>query len=114
MEMTLREKFLASLGDADPIAALRDGQIGNGHLLQGPNGMVPLLYADYVASGRSLTQIENFIAKEVLPFYGNSHTEASFCGRVMTRMREEARTIIAAHVAATSDCHAIFAGGGAT
>ncbi|MFC3205411.1 aminotransferase class V-fold PLP-dependent enzyme [Aquamicrobium soli] len=112
--MSLRDKFLASLGEADPIASLREGQIGNGLLLEGRNGIVPLLYADYVASGRALSQIESFVASEVLPFYGNSHTEASLCGRMMTRMREEARAIIAAHVKAAADCHVIFAGGGAT
>ncbi len=49
----------------------------------------------YVASGRTLMQIEQFMLEEVLPYYANSHTEASYCGGMMTRLRREARAVIA-------------------
>ena len=39
-------------------------------------------------------QVEHFVLEEVLPYYANSHTEASYCGGLMTRLRREARAVI--------------------
>ena len=36
-------------------------------------------------------QVERFILEQVLPYYANSHTEASYCGGFITRLRREAR-----------------------
>ncbi|MGR3289830.1 MAG: aminotransferase class V-fold PLP-dependent enzyme, partial [Paracoccaceae bacterium] len=59
-------------------------------------------------------QIEDFVATQVLPYYANSHTEGSFCGGYMTRMREDARTEISRLTNAGDGCTVIFAGSGAT
>jgi selenocysteine lyase/cysteine desulfurase len=91
---TALEDFSASLATPDVIAQLRGGVIGEGAAFDSPFGVQKLLYADYVASGRALRQIETFVMERVLPFYANSHTEASYCGGMMTRMRREARAII--------------------
>ena len=109
-------RFEAGLrAPADPIAALRDGQIGKNITIPTPTGPKRMIYADYIASGRPLEQVEAFVAQEVLPFYANSHTQDSYCGAVMTQMREEARAVIAAHCGATEEDHAvIFSGSGAT
>ncbi len=96
------------------IAALQAGLIGRDMAIETPFGPKPLLYADYVASGRALRQVEDFVMTEVLPFYANSHTEASHCGETMTRMRTEARAVIAELTRAGPDCHVIFTGSGAT
>ncbi|MEJ2018996.1 MAG: aminotransferase class V-fold PLP-dependent enzyme, partial [Maritimibacter sp.] len=48
------DRFKASLDRADLIENLRDGMIGEGIEVPGPNGSHPLIYADYVASGRAL------------------------------------------------------------
>ena len=69
--------------------------IGDGAEIDGPFGPKPLIYADYVASGRALFPVENFIMQSVLPYYANSHTEASYCGAFCTRLRAEARAEIA-------------------
>jgi selenocysteine lyase/cysteine desulfurase len=108
--------FEAALrAEKDPVAALRAGLIGKGIAFDGRFGPRKLVYADYVASGRALEQVERFIMNEVLPFYANSHTEASHCGGVMTRMREDARKIILNKCHGDSATHAvIFAGSGAT
>jgi len=106
--------FKTALNVADPIAALREGLIGEGVMIPGLDGPVPLTYADYVASGRALRQVEDFIAAEVLPFYANSHTETSFCGARMTRLREAGRAEIARLTRAGDDCAVVFAGAGAT
>ena len=107
-------RFARSLAVPDVVAALRAGVIGEGVPVPGPFGEHPLLYADYVASGRALRQVENFVMEEVLPYYANSHTEASFCGASMTRMRREARAIIARLTGATDEHAVIFTGSGAT
>ncbi|MDE4134968.1 aminotransferase class V-fold PLP-dependent enzyme [Phaeobacter sp. QD34_3] len=88
--------------------------IGEGAMLPGPDGPKPLVYADYVASGRGLRQVEDFIVTEVLPYYANSHTEASYCGAHMTGLRRAARAEIARLTGATEEDAVIFAGSGAT
>ena len=111
--MTL-SKFRADIQAATRISDLRDGLIGENTLIPGLHGDVPLVYADYVASGRALRQVEDFVAQHVLPFYANSHTEASFCGSYMTRLRREARAEIARIVGARGSDTVIFTGSGAT
>ncbi|RVT85256.1 aminotransferase class V-fold PLP-dependent enzyme [Rhodobacteraceae bacterium CCMM004] len=97
-----------------PLDALRSGLIGNGAVFDGPFGPRRLLYADWIASGRALTQVEDFVRESVLPFYANSHSEASHCGRASTRLREAARAEIGRITGCGGDTHVIFAGSGAT
>ncbi|QCO55306.1 aminotransferase class V-fold PLP-dependent enzyme [Pseudorhodobacter turbinis] len=111
---TALQDFAASLRQDDIIQQLRDGVIGEGAAFETPFGTQKLVYADYVASGRALRQVENFVMERVLPFYANSHTEASHCGGEMTRMRREARALIAAHCGADDSYATVFAGSGAT
>ncbi len=111
--MTLTH-FREGLSATTQSKSLRDGMIGEGISIPGLFGDVPLVYADYVASGRAMTQVETFVATHVLPFYANSHTEASFCGSYMTRLRREARAEIARLIGATEDDSVIFTGSGAT
>jgi len=77
-------------------------------------GEKPLIYADYTASGRSLSMIESHIRQHVLPWYANTHTETSFTGAQSTKLREEARQIIRKAVNACEDDKVIFCGSGAT
>ena len=66
---------------------IRSAIIGEGSVIPGPFGPRSLLYANYVASGRSLFFIEDAIRRHVLPYYGNTHTETSFTGRRSTQLR---------------------------
>ena len=93
---------------------LKDSIIGEGKRIPGLNGEVALVYADYVASGRAMQQVEEFVLNEVLPFYANSHTEASFCGSFVSRLRRDARSEIARLVGASDQDAVIFTGSGAT
>ncbi|MEP1328399.1 aminotransferase class V-fold PLP-dependent enzyme [Pseudophaeobacter sp.] len=106
--------FKKMLQKAAQDGSLAEGLIGEGAMIPGAEGPVPLVYADYVASGRAMQQVEDFIATQVLPYYANSHTEASFCGSYMTRLRREARAEIARITQAGADDTVIFAGSGAT
>lgn len=106
--------FAAQLDRPDLLGWLRAGLIGEGVPVPGPFGAHPLIYADYVASGRALEQVERFVMTDVLPYYANSHTEASFCGASMTQMRRAARATIARLTGADDDYAVIFAGSGAT
>lgn len=78
----------------DTLARLRGDVIGEDVHFEGPFGARRLVYADYTASGPALSCVERFVSEGVLPFYANSHTEASFCGSAMTRLRAEARAEI--------------------
>ena len=55
-------------------------QIGRHAPISTPLGVKPLVYADWTASARALAPVEAFLAREVLPAYGNTHTAASTCG----------------------------------
>lgn len=88
--------------------------VGGNAAIEGPYGPRPLVYADYVASGRALACVERFVFEQVLPYYANSHTEASYCGGFMTRLRREARAVVARCCGADEAHAVIFAGAGAT
>lgn len=110
----LLQRFRAEFESPQILDLLAEGLIGSDAVVDGPFGPKPLVYADYVASGRALMQVETFVLRQVLPFYANSHTEASYCGSMMTRLRREARATIAACCGADDRHAVIFAGSGAT
>lgn len=106
--------FAQALAAPDLIDRLRAGIIGEGMAFETPYGTRKLVYADYVASGRALRMIEDFVLESVLPIYANSHSESSFCGASITQMREAGRAAIAQICGADDDFATIFTGSGAT
>lgn len=107
----------AGLSSADRAALvhyIRDSVIGRDEVVDGPFGPKPVIYADYTASGRSLSFIEDYIRSVVLPLYANTHTESSGTGLQTSRFRDEARQIIAKCVGATHEHAILFCGSGST
>ena len=96
------------------ITYIRDSVIGKDDVVDGPFGPRRVTYADYTASGRSLSFIEDFIRDAVLPLYANTHTESSGTGLQTTHFREEARDIIRRCVGAGDEHAVVFCSSGAT
>jgi selenocysteine lyase/cysteine desulfurase len=96
------------------IESIRNSVIGRDEVVDGPFGPRKVTYADYTASGRSLTFIEDFIRDAVMPLYANTHTESSGTGLQTTRFREEARDIVRRCVGATDEHAVLFCGSGMT
>jgi selenocysteine lyase/cysteine desulfurase len=93
---------------------IRASVIGDDQVMPGPYGPRRVTYADYTASGRALSFLEEFIQDEVLPRYANTHTESSGTGLQTTRLREDARAIIRDAVGGDDETVVIFAGSGCT
>jgi selenocysteine lyase/cysteine desulfurase len=74
---------------------LRDSIIGTYEIFTGPYGERPLVYCDWTASGKCVSKVENYIAENVIPLYGNTHTTTSITGHQTTCFRHEARQIVA-------------------
>lgn len=77
-------------------ASIRAGLVGRHALFRTPFGArMPVVYADWTATGRAVSQIERYLSDEVLPLFGNTHTTTSITGAQTTCFRHEARQIIA-------------------
>ena len=96
------------------VERIRRSVIGDDVILDGPFGPCRLVYADYTASGRALSFIEDYIRERVLPWYANTHTEASATGLRTTALREEARRVIHRAVGGSDEDVVLFCGSGST
>jgi selenocysteine lyase/cysteine desulfurase len=93
---------------------LRAGVIGADARVRTPEGEKPLLYFDYIASGRFHRAVEDELNTRVLPYMANTHTETSTTGRLMTRYYERAFERIAAYVNADAGDVVLPVGSGST
>ena len=87
---------------------------GFDHKIKTPQGEKPLIYADWIASGRFYEGIESKIHDLICPIVANTHTETSYTGTVMTKAYQEAKNIIKNHVNANEKDVLLFSGSGMT
>ncbi|CAN6353124.1 unnamed protein product [Urochloa humidicola] len=114
---TLEEKSFVSTagaGEEEKVEWLRSQLIGKDVEFDTPFGRRVLTYADQTASGRSLRYIEDYIVNEVLPFYGNTHTEDSHVGMKTTRLVHKAARYVKRCMGAGAGDALLFCGAGTT
>lgn len=92
----------------------RDNIIGKDQTFDSPFGQKKIIYADWIASGRLYSPIENLLRKEIFPFVANTHTETSTTGASMSFALEKALDLIKEHVGGNADDVVISAGAGMT
>ena len=92
----------------------RENTIGRGRTFDFLYGEREIVYADWTASGRGYSHIEEHLQQEVIPFFANTHTQTTSTGSKMTRCYEEAKATIKNHVNAGKDDVLIFSGNGMT
>lgn len=92
----------------------RKNTIGSDLVFNTPYGPKKMIYADWIASGRLYKPIEEKLINEFGPFVGNTHTETSETGTLMTKAYHLAHKKIKQHVNAAKDDMIITAGFGMT
>ncbi|HFA51090.1 MAG TPA: aminotransferase class V-fold PLP-dependent enzyme [Bacteroidetes bacterium] len=95
-------------------STFRKNIIGTGRCFQTPFGEKEILYADWTASGRLYGPIEDLLQKEIAPFVGNTHTETSVTGSMMTLAYHQALNTIKQHVGASESDVIIASNSGMT
>ena len=110
---------ISSSNKGQIIRDLRESIIGTYEKFVSPYGDRPIIYADWTASGKCVKKVEDYIAENVIPLYGNTHTTTSITGHQTTCFRHEARQIVAEAVNAKITGRAavdvvVFTGNGTT
>jgi selenocysteine lyase/cysteine desulfurase len=95
-------------------APFRKNIIGIDARLPGGSGSLPLVYADWIASGRLYGPIEDRLRDLAYPYVANTHSESSAVGAAMTGAYHEAHRLIKQRVGADADDLVISFGAGMT
>jgi selenocysteine lyase/cysteine desulfurase len=109
MESTVEKTLLESY-----FKKYRNQIIGIDAAIQTPYGIKKIIYADWIASGRLYRPIEDVLVNEIGPMVGNTHSESSETGKLMTYAYHYAHRIIKDHVNANEDDVIITAATGMT
>jgi selenocysteine lyase/cysteine desulfurase len=97
----------------DFIEMTRKAVIGRNGMIKTPFGERKLTYADYTASGRGISFIEDYL-RDCLVTYANTHTEDDATGQISTERLHRAEQIIKGAVNGGNDYALIATGTGAT
>jgi selenocysteine lyase/cysteine desulfurase len=98
----------------DYFKVYRNNTVGYDQTFLSPYGEKRIVYADWIASGRLYYPIEKKITELFGPFVGNTHTESSITGTLMTLSYHKAHDIIKKHCNSGPDDVIITAGSGMT
>ncbi|KAL0484979.1 ttcA [Acrasis kona] len=83
-------------------------------MFKSPFGYRMVTYCDYVASGRALTFIEDYVRSQVLTMYANTHTSTSVTGYQSSLFRLESRQIVRNNTNCSKKDILLFTGSGST
>jgi selenocysteine lyase/cysteine desulfurase len=92
----------------------REQIIGQNQMFRSPFGQKKIIYADWTASGRAYQPIEDKLRQQIMPFIGNTHTDTTITGTLMSAAYDEAKQIIKRHVGADENDVLLFCGSGMT
>lgn len=95
-------------------SSFREHIIGIDQEFPTPYGMKKMIYADWIASGRLYRPIEHKLIEQVYPYCGNTHTETSITGTLMTDAYLESKRFIKSKVNASDEDVLLFEGSGMT
>ncbi|MFT5162486.1 MAG: selenocysteine lyase/cysteine desulfurase [Alteromonadaceae bacterium] len=95
-------------------SAYRNGIVGNDLTLPDGDTSIPVIYADWTASGRLYHPIEDYLLNELGPYVANTHTETTLTGSTMTKAYHDAQHCIKDHVNADDNDVIICGGAGMT
>jgi selenocysteine lyase/cysteine desulfurase len=98
----------------DYFKKFRENTVGNEVVYKTPYGEKTLIYADWIASGRLYFPIEERLLNTFGPLVGNTHTETSETGTMMTKSYHLAHKLIKNHVNAGPNDVIITTGFGMT
>src|SRR5665647_1709749 len=98
----------------DYFVKFRENIIGIDQTFESPYGTKKIIYGDWIASGRLYRPIEETLMHRFGPFVGNTHTDASETGVLMTKAYHYAQHIIKEQVNAGPKDVIINAGSGMT
>jgi len=76
----------------------RNNIVGIDRRISTPWGEKPLVYADWIASGRLYGPIEECLSRRIGAYMANTHTETNLTGSLMTQAYHTAQEIIKKHV----------------
>lgn len=92
----------------------RNNIIGLNQVYPTPFGPKQMIYADWIGSGRLYRPIEKILTETIGPFVGNTHTETSETGRLMTQAYKAAHRRLKEAVNASSEDVILTTGYGMT
>lgn len=98
----------------DHFKKFRENIVGFDTTLDTPYGSKPLVYADWIASGRLYRPLEEQLVNVIGPMVANTHSESSDTGKVMTNVYRLSHKLIKEHVNAREGDLIITAGYGMT
>ena len=111
---SINKEIIKATNLEDYFKSYRENVIGHDLVIDTPDGPKPLLYADWIASGRMYRPIEDLMLNQISPYVANTHTQTTTTGCSMTLAYSRAREIIKKHTNAYEEDILISSNSGMT